>query len=138
MTDRKAICKTANHLVSTGLNRCEAFKAAWLMDKRGGIAKVAGVTHDNRQRLIERLSAYSHYKITISLQRDKANIFDTNAIAVIASVQGKGSAIVGYIQAMTAFKLAMLIDKGIKLKAMLAGIVGGCGLTYGLRVKVAI
>ena len=109
------------------------------MAKKGGISKMAGVTHNNRQQLIGRLTTYQPEEITVSLRRDKANIFDPNAIAVVASVEGKGSAVIGFIPALAALKLARLMDVGITVKAMLAGIVGGCnGLSYGIRLKVAI
>lgn len=137
--NRSTICRTANHLAATGMHRSDAFKAAWLMAKRGGVSKVAGVTHSNRQQLLARLTTYQLDQITVSLRRDKANIFDPNAIAVVAAVEGKGSATVGYIPALAAVKLARLMDVGINLNATLSGIVGGYdGLTYGLRLRVAI
>lgn len=107
--NRSTICRTANHLTATGMNRSDAFKAAWLMAKKGGISKVAGVTYENRQQLIHRLTAYQPEQITISLHRDKANIFDPNAKAVVAAVDGKGSAVMGYIPTLAALKLARLM-----------------------------
>lgn len=137
--NKSAICKTANYLASTGMARSDAFRAAWKMAKSGGVAKVAGVTFDGRQRLIQRLATYSQEDVTISLRRDNANIFDPNAIAVVASVKGKGSATVGFISALTAKKLARLMDRGIGIKAALESIVGGYdGLSYGLRLRLAI
>ena len=137
--DRNTICKSANHLTSTGMTRSDAFKAAWLMAKKGSISKVAGVTHSNRQQLIARLAAYQPEQIAVSLRRDKENIFDQNAIAVIAAVSGKGTAVIGHIPALAALKLARLMDVGIAVKAMLEGIVGGYdGLSYGMRLRVAI
>lgn len=137
--NRSIICRTANHLTATGMNRSDAFKAAWMMAKKGGVSKVAGVTHSNRQQLISRLTTYQPEQITVTLRRDKENIFDPNAIAVVAAVEGKGSAVVGYIPALTAIKLARLMDVGITVKAMLEGVVGGYeGLTFGLRLRVAI
>ena len=106
--NRSTICRTANHLASTGMTRSDAFKAAWLMAKKGSISKVAGVTHSNRQQLIGRLTSYQPEQITITLRRDTANIFDPNAIAVVATVEGKGSAVIGYIPALAALKLAKL------------------------------
>ncbi len=99
---KATVCRTANYLAGTGMARSDAFRAAWLMAKRGGIAKVSGVTLGIRQRLISRLTTYAQDQVTISLQRDKVSIFDPDAIAVVASVEGKGSATVGYIPARTA------------------------------------
>ncbi len=137
--NRSDICKTANYLVGTGMTRSDAFHVAWQLSKQGGVSTVAGVTYENRQRLIQRLTRYDASKITVTLHRDKQNIFDPNAIAVVASVEGKGSAVIGYIPALAALKVARLMDKGITIKTMLEHIVGGYdGLSYGLRVRLAI
>ena len=137
--NKSSIARTANYLVGTGMERSDAFRAAWQMARRGGTCKVSGVTHNGRQRLLKRLAGYAPDQITIALKRDKANIFDPNAIAVIASVRGAGSAIVGFIPALTAIKLARLMDRGIHFHAAFDAVVGGCrGLSYGLRLRVAI
>ena len=110
--NRSDICKTANYLVGTGMTRSDAFHAAWQLSKQGSVSKVAGVTHENRQRLIARLTGYGASAITVSLHRDKQNIFAPNAVTVVASVEGKGSAVIGYIPALAALKVARLMDKG--------------------------
>lgn len=140
MTINKSILvKTANYLVSTGMPRSTAFKAAWLMAKRGGVTKVSGVTYNNRQRLIERLSSYRPELVSITLRQDKANHYDNQAVAVVASVKGKGSATIGYIPATTARTLSRLMDRGLDLKASLDRVVGGYqGYSYGARLRVAI
>jgi len=107
--NRSTICRTANHLTTTGMSRSDAFKAAWLMAKKGGISKVAGVTQGLRQKLIQRLTAYQPEQVTIALRRDKANIFDPNAIAVVATVEGRGSAVIGFIPALAALMLARIM-----------------------------
>ena len=137
--NKSTLARTANHLVGTGMDRSAAFKAAWLMAKRGGVTKVVGVTYGSRQRLIERLATYNPDLVSITLQQNKANIFDPQAVAVVASVKDKGSATIGFIPAMTARTLSRLMDKGTTLKASLDRIVGGYqGLNYGARLRVAI
>ncbi|MGI6635097.1 MAG: hypothetical protein ACOX7B_07995 [Christensenellales bacterium] len=137
--DKGNLARTANYLVGTGMTRSDAFKAAWLMAKRGGVTKVAGVTFDNRQRLIARLATYSPELVSITLQQDKANLFDPQAVAVVASVKDKGSATIGFIPSLTARTLSRLMDKGTTFKASLDRIVGGYeGLSYGARLRVAI
>ena len=137
--NRGNIARTANYLVGTGMNRSDAFKAAWLMAKRGGVTKVAGVTYSNRQKLIARLATYDPALIRIVLQQDKSNLFDPQAVAIVASVSGKGSATIGFIPAITARTLSKLMDKGTAFKASLDRIVGGYqGLSYGVRLRVAI
>lgn len=137
--NKSTLARTANHLVGTGMTRSDAFKAAWLMAKRGGVTKVVGVTFDNRQKLIERLASYSPDLVSITLQQDKANQYDPSAVAVVASVKGKGNATIGFIPAMTAKTLSTLMDKGTVFKAHLDRIVGGYqGYSYGARLRIAI
>jgi len=109
--NRTEIFRAANYLVSTGLTRSDAFKAAWQMAKQGGVSRVAGVTYEGRQRLLARLAAYQPEQISLRLDRDMANIFDSSAVAVIATVEGKGSATIGFLPSPTAQKLARLMDR---------------------------
>lgn len=137
--NRRDLCKAANHLASTGMQRSAAFKAAWYMVKQGNLSKVAGVTYEGRQRLLARLTHYQPEQISLSLVRNRDNPFDKFAVSVVASVTGKGSATVGFLPAIKAAKLARLMDKGIQLKAIMEGLVGGYdGLSYGMRLRVAI
>lgn len=137
--NKSTIVRTANYLVGTGMLRSEAFRAAWLMAKRGGITKVAGVTFENRQKLIERLATYSPDLISVALRQNKNNQYDASAVEVVASVKGKGSATIGFIPAMTAKTLSSLMDKGTQFRASLDNIVGGYqGLSYGARLRIAI
>jgi len=133
------ICKTANHLTSTGMARSQAFKAAWMMAKRGGVTKAVGVTYENRQKLLAWLAGYSPEQIQLHLERNQGNQHDPNAVAVVATVEAKGSALVGFIAASTAARLARLMDHGIQIKAVMERLVGGVdGLYYGMRLRVAI
>lgn len=137
--DKHNLARTANYLVATGMTRSAAFKAAWLMAKRGGVTKVAGVTYSNRQRLIERLADYSPDLVSVNLRRENGNRYDPAAVAVVVSVKDKGTATIGYIPAMTARTLSRLMDRGLQLKASLERVVGGYeGLSYGARLRVAI
>jgi hypothetical protein len=58
--------------------------------------------------LLERLTAYTADEIDITLQRESDNQYDKNAVAVIAGVRGKGSAVIGYLPR----QVAVLIDRG--------------------------
>ena len=82
----------ANKLTAQGYNRANAMVKAWVLIKLPLVeTKVAGVTFGRRQEAIEHLSRYSAEEIHIVLKRERNNAYDRNAVAVIASVSGKGS-----------------------------------------------
>ena len=64
---------------------------AWALVKMPQvITKAAGVTYGKRQKALEHLARYAPEQISIRLERERNNEFDYNAVAVIATVQGKG------------------------------------------------
>ena len=135
MFNKSLLCKTANHFART-MTRREAFKAAWKLIKGNAIGKVAGVTRGDRQAIIANLSHRDN--VNIRLERERDNIFDSNAIAIIAEEGGK-SYKMGYIPARTALLIAPILDTGISVKTALKAIVGGYfGMNYGLRVSMQI
>lgn len=92
--ERKAtkskVCIIANRLIKQGVNRSEAFRRAWTIVKAAKIeTKVSGVTFGSRQKALERLTHYETDKISIRLEREAANEYDSNAIQVIATVTDK-------------------------------------------------
>lgn len=78
--------------------------------------KVAGVTFENRQRLIRRMSVGE----TVSLVRDPYNPHDSNAIKVINS---NGDHI-GFIPKEIAVTMAGNMDSGITFSATVSNITG--------------
>lgn len=140
-TQHSKVMTIANSLVKQGYNRANAMVKAWIFVKMPLLnTNVAGVTYGKRQKAIEHLSHYSVSDISIQLVRDTDNAFDVNAVAVYATVRGKGSYCMGYIpKAMAAF-IAPLIDKG---KAVLSRFKEIRGMylpymNYGLRIEVRI
>lgn len=80
-----AVTAIANHLVSYGYSRTNAFVKAWVLVKLDKIStKAVGVTFGNRQRALEHLARYSPERVTLHLVRDKRNTHDKNAVAVVA------------------------------------------------------
>ena len=71
-----------------GLTLSAAFKKAWELIKGKAIeSKVAGVTKGNRQKALHRiLTHYTPNQVRVWLERDKANLHDNNAVAVMISV----------------------------------------------------
>ena len=131
----------ANNLVKQGYNRAYAMVKAWALVKLSGVTvKVAGVTYGKRQTAIEHLTHYRPQDIRISLWRDKGNVADKNAVAVIAAVRGKGAYKMGYLpRAFSAF-IAPLMDSGKTVFSRLTAICGGQALylSYGMRIEVRV
>lgn len=126
----------ANSLIKQGYSRSMAMVEAWIMVKLPQvITRVAGVTHAKRQTAIEHLQHYNAEDISITLVRDKHNAYDVNAVAVVATVKGKGSYTMGYLPRAMAMFIAPLLNAGkvvtshyrsVKAKAI--------NLPYGLEI----
>lgn len=140
-TQHSKVMTIANRLVKQGYNRANAMVKAWVLVKLPNICtKVAGVTYGKRQQAIEHLTHYRPENIRISLYRDNANAYDRNAIAVIATVKGKGSYTMGYLPKALAAFIAPLMDAGRTITSRLAGIRGTNEpyLNYGMGIEVRI
>lgn len=114
---KSRICIIANRLKKMGLTLSAAFKKAWELIKGNTIeSKIAGVTKGNRQKALHRI--FTHYKpkqVRVWLERDKANLHDNNAVAVMISVNNSMPYKIGYIPKNLAYVISAA-DKGIKLK----------------------
>ena len=99
MYNRSVICKVANNLRKKGYTLSAAFRAAWRLAKSKAAVKVAGVSKYNRQRAIDHLRSYTAECVQITLQRESRNTYDSNAIAVLVSVNGSRAYKMGYIPA---------------------------------------
>ena len=131
----------ANRLVAQGWGRANAMVKAWALAKLPAVtSKVAGVTHGNRQRAIERLAMYAPESVHIRLQREQGNSHDRNAVAVYAAVEGKGSYCMGYLPRALAAFIAPLMDTGRAVQAAYRGVTGGWDVyaNYGLAVEVLV
>ena len=140
-TAKSKVCIIANKLTKQGLTRSAAFRKAWQTFKAETIeTKVAGVSYGNRQTALEHLKKYDSELISVNLERDTANEYDSNAIKVITTVQGKGSYAIGYIPATLAKVIAPLLDSGKAVKATFKEVRGKYHNyhNYGLAVAVSI
>lgn len=138
---KSKVMTIANHLVKQGMSRSAAMVRAWITVKLRSIrTKATGVMWGNRQRLLSRLARYSPDEITIELHRERENLYDSNAIKVVAGVKGKGKAAMGYINRTLAAALAPLLDKGKDIKCGLGAVTGGNEyfLHYGLNLAISI
>ena len=113
---KSRICIIANRLKKMGLTLSAAFKKAWELIKGNTIeSKIAGVTKGNRQKALHRiLTHYTPNQVRVWLERDKANLHDNNAIAVMISVNRSVAYKIGYIPR----NLAYVISAGISLKTV--------------------
>jgi hypothetical protein len=139
--NKSKVCIIANNLIKSGVNRSTAFKKAWEIVKAEKVeTRITGVTFGNRQKALERLTNYSAEQISISLEREAENEFDKNAIAVKATVKGKGGYIIGYINKNLAKLIAPLIDYKKSVTATFQEIVGKYQNyhNYGLQISVNI
>ena len=89
---KSKVMTMANRFVKQGFPRSAAMKKAWGVAKNPDIStKVKGVTMNRRQEAIAHLTRYAAADISITLERESDNAADINAVAVIATVHGKGS-----------------------------------------------
>ena len=140
-TAHSKVMTIANRLVKQGYNRANAMVKAWVLVKMPSVlTKLSGVTYGKRQQAIEHLTHYRPENIRISLYRDSTNAYDSNAIAVIATVRGKGSYTMGYLpKALSAF-IAPLMDSGKTIISRFTE-VRGTGepyMNYGLGIEVIV
>ena len=137
---KSKVMTIANALVKQGYSRSAAMVRAWITVKLRAIqTKAVGVTHGNRQKLIERLTHYTPENISVTLRREKNKAHDKNAVQIVAAVRGKGSAVIGYINRELAAALAPLMDKGAAIASGFKAITGGgYGYNYGFNVKLAV
>lgn len=141
-TIRRIVATMANRLKKMGLTLSAAFKKAWELIKGNTIeSKVAGVTKGNRQKALHRI--FTHYKpkqVRVWLERDKANLHDNNAVAVIISVNGSVAYKIGYIPSNLAYVISAIVDKGIKLKTTFKEVIGHYTkyLNYGAVITLQL
>lgn len=114
---------------------------AWITVKlRRMEVKAVGVTHGNRQTLLDHLTRYKPDDITVTLQREQNNAHDRNAIQIVAAVRSKGSAVIGYINRELAAALAPLLDKGATIASRFKAITGGGApyMNYGFNLELTV
>ncbi len=108
------------------------------LTQRRIIARVAGVTFEERQDLLKKVTD----KTPIKLERDRRNEYDFNAIKVLAEIDGEW-AHVGFLPKTMSKNVAKSLDDGLKLEAGVHKVKGGFKmndsdelLNYGLDIFV--
>lgn len=123
---RRKVATMANRLKKMGLTLSAAFKRAWQLVKGKAIdTRIAGVTKGNRQRALRRIAMkYRLGAVSVSLERETANLYDANAVKVVISVNNSPAYDMGYIPQNLAYIVAALMDKGLTLAASFKAVCG--------------
>ncbi len=138
---RKAVCIMANELKRSGYSLSQAFKKAWKRAKLSIIIRAAGTTFENRQERIQFIQQFKPEDLSVTLEREPNNIYDTNAIKIVIHILSIAKkAVIGYIPKGLAGDLAKVIDAGIQIKASLIQIIGGYSYkeTLGALINITI
>ncbi len=122
-------------------------KLAWKMIKDAMRclirSTVKGVTFENsnkvnRQMVIQRLASYDPDDVSLFFKRESENLYDENAVCVMASVRSKGVAQLGYLGKEEARIVGPILDKGHHALVFLEKIIGGGDLNYGVVLSYAL
>jgi hypothetical protein len=104
-------------------------------------SKARGVMKENvdgiyRQKILAKLARYPEQDVTLSFEREDDNIYDSNAVKIIAHVNEKGWACVGYLSKDLAREVAPLLDEGYEAILFFLGVTGydRLGLNFAFTV----
>ena len=138
---RKAVATMANELKKAGYSLSDAFKKAWQRVKLSMTIRAAGTTFENRQERLQFLKQFKQEDLTVTLEREKENKFDCNAIQVVVHIKPiHRKTVIGYVPKGLAREFSKVLDLGIQVKATLMQIIGGYGHkeTLGGLINIAI
>lgn len=138
-TIRRTVATMANQLHKLGYSLSQAFRTAWKRVKESMTCRVSGVTYENRQQLLKFIASQKEDDLTVYLRRDRANVHDRYAVAVVVGIKGVGYAHIGYLAKGLAQSMAAVIDKGMEFRADVK-IIGGYSYkeTLGALVNIAV
>ena len=136
---RKAVCAMANQLRKAGYSLKDAFKKAWQRVKLSMTVRAAGTTFENRQERLAFLQQFKPKDLTVTLEREKKNKFDCNAIQIVVHIKPiRRRTVIGYVPSKLARELSEVLDMGIQVKATLMQIIGGYAYKENLGALVSI
>ena len=138
---RKAVCTMANQLKKAGYTLSDAFRKAWRRVKLSMTIRAAGTTFENRQERLQFLRQFRPEDLSVTLEREPENRYDSNAIQIVIHIRPISCrTVIGYVPRAFAESLAKVIDMGIHVKASLMGIIGGYSYkeTLGVLIDIAI
>lgn len=136
---RKAVCIMANELKKSGYSLSQAFKKAWKRVKLSITVKAVGTTFENRQERIQFIQKFKPEDLSVTLEREPNNIYDSNAIKIVIHILSIAKkTVIGYVPKGLAGELAKVIDSGIQIKARLESIIGGYSYKETLSTLINI
>lgn len=136
---RKAVCIMANELKKLGYSLSQAFKKAWSQVKNTMKVRAAGTTFENRQERLQFIKQFPLNDLTVTLEREPDNEFDSNAIQIVVHIRPiSRRTVIGYVPKELAGELSKVIDMGIQVKASLVQIIGGYSYKESLGALVDI
>lgn len=138
---RKAVCAMANELKKSGYSLSESFRRAWKWGKQSMTIRVAGTTYENRQERLEFLKQFQPQDLTVTLEREPDNQYDSNIIQIVVHIRFLAKKIViGYVPKRLSGELAKVLDMGISVKVSLIQIIGGYSYKkmLGALINIAI
>lgn len=136
---RKAVCVMANQLKKAGYALSEAFKKAWRRVKLTMTIRAARTTFENRQERLQFLKQFQPEDLSITLEREPGNKFDSNAIQIVVHIKPiSRKTVIGYVPRGLAKELAKVMDAGIHATATLVQIIGGYSYKESLGALINI
>ena len=136
---RRQVATIANRINKRLNDLSASFKQAWQIVKgRELVSKVSGVTYGNRQAALKKLDGHGAASVNVSLERERGNPYDADAVKVNVSVGSGKDYHLGYVPKDLAAMIAPLLDKGIDLIARFKTVTGSYydGMHYGALIAV--
>ena len=116
----------ANELKKLGYSLSQAFKKAWAQVRNTMKVRAAGTTFENRQEHLQFLKQFHLNDLTVTLEREPDNEFDSNAIQIVVHIKPiSRRTVIGYVSKGLSRELSKVIDMGIQVKVSLIQIIGG-------------
>lgn len=136
---RKAVCTMANELKKAGYSLSQAFRKAWKRVKLSMTIRAAGTMAENRQERLKFLQQFQVESLNVTLEREKENIFDKNAIKIVVHIPLiHRMTVIGYIPKGLSKELAKVFDAGVNVNATLKQIIGGYSYKESLGALINI
>lgn len=101
--------------------------------------RAAGTTFENRQERLQFLKQFHLSDLTVTLEREPDNEFDSNAIRIVVHIRPiSRRTVIGYVPKGLARELSKVIDMGIHVRASLIQIIGGYSYKEALGALINI
>lgn len=86
---------------------------SWRIAYRTVLIRVSGVAQGNRQELLQFIAGRKPEDLSVYLRRDRANLYDKYAVAVVIGIRNVGYAHIGYLPKALSQGMAAVIEAGV-------------------------